>query len=53
MADEEHAWNTESDVVRLIALATEQVMDRLKEVISELNVVISEYIMGDTDVTAG
>ena len=53
MADEEHDWNTESDVVRLIALATEPVMDRLEEVISELNVVISEYTMGDTDVTAG
>lgn len=53
MADEEHDWDTEGDVVRLIALATEPVMDRLKEVISELNVVISEYTMGDTDVTAG
>jgi len=53
MADEEHDWDTEGDVVRLIALATEPVMDRLEEVISELNVVISEYTMGDTDVTAG
>ena len=53
MADEEHDWNTESDVVRLIALATEPVMDRLKEVISELNAVISENTTADTDVTAG
>ena len=53
MADEEHDWNTEGDVVRLIALATEPVMDRLEEVISELNVIISEYTMGDTNVTAG
>ena len=53
MADEEHDWNTEGDVVRLIALATEPVMDRLEEVISELNVMISEYTMGDTNVTAG
>ena len=53
MADEEHDWNTEGDVVRLIALATEPVMDRLEEVISERNVIISEYTMGDTNVTAG
>lgn len=53
MADEEHDWDSEGDVVRLIALAVKPIMDRLKEVISELNVVISEYTMRDTDVTAG
>lgn len=53
MADEEHDWNTEGDVVRLIALATKPVMDRLEEVISDLNAVISENTMRDIDVTAG
>ena len=53
MADEEHDWNSEGDVVRLIALAAEAIMDRLEEVISELNAVISENTAGDTDVTAG
>ena len=53
MADEEHDWNSECDVVRLIALAAEPIMDRLEEVISELNAVISENTAGDTDVTAG
>ena len=53
MADEEHDWNSEGDVVRLIALAAEPIMDRLEEVISELNAVSSENTAGDTDVTAG
>lgn len=53
MADEEHDWNSEGDVVRLIALAAEPIMGRLEEVISELNAVISENTAGDTDVTAG
>ena len=53
MADETHDWDTEGDVVRLIALATEPVMDKLEEVISELNAVISEDTIGDADVTAG
>ena len=52
MADEEHDWDTEGDAVRLITLAAEPVMDRLKEVISELNAVISENTTADTDVTA-
>ncbi|MBQ8054834.1 MAG: hypothetical protein IJ198_13695 [Lachnospiraceae bacterium] len=53
MADEEPDWNAEGDVVRLIALAAKPVMDRLEEVISDLNAVISENTMRDTDVTAG
>ena len=53
MADEEHDWDSEGDVVRLIALAAKSVMDRLEEVISDLNAVISENTMRDTDVTAG
>ena len=42
MADEEPDWNTEGDVVRLIALATGPIMDRLTEVISSLDYVIAE-----------
>ena len=30
MADEEHDWDSEGDVVRLIALAAKSVMDRLE-----------------------
>ena len=53
MADEEHDCNSEGDVVRLIALAAKPVMDRLEEVLSNLNAVISENTMRDADVTAG
>jgi hypothetical protein len=50
MADAEPNWDAEGDVVRMIALATEPVMQRVEEVISALDAMISE---GDTDVTAG
>ena len=40
MADAESDWNTEGDVVRLIALATEPVMRDLDEVIAKLDKVI-------------
>ena len=42
MADEEPDWNAEGDVVRLIALATGPIMDRVEEVISSLDYVIAE-----------
>lgn len=42
MADEEPDWDTEGDVVRLIALATGPIMDRVEEVISSLDYVIAE-----------
>ena len=32
MADEEHDWDSEGDVVRLIALAAKSVMDRLESI---------------------
>lgn len=51
MADEEHDWDSEGDVVRLIALATEPIMYRLEEVVSSLDDVISEKAAEDTDVT--
>ena len=53
MADEEPDWNTEGDVVRLIALATEPVMQKVEEVISSLNDMISDSSAEDTDVTTG
>ena len=40
MADEDREWDTEGDVVRLIALATEPVMRDLDEVIAKLEKVI-------------
>ena len=52
LADEEPEWDTEGDIVRLIALATEPVMQKVEEVISSLDAVISES-KGNTDVTAG
>ena len=51
MADEEPDWNAEGDVVRLIALATEPIMDRLEEVVSSLDDVTSEKAAEDSDVT--
>lgn len=51
MADEEPDWNAEGDVVRLIALATEPIMDKLEEVVSSLDDVISEKAAEDSDVT--
>ena len=40
MADEDREWDTEGDVVRLIALATEPVMKDLDEVMAKLDRVI-------------
>ena len=53
MADEEPDWNTEGDVVRLIALATGPIIDKVEEVISSLDDVISDSSAEDTDVTTG
>ena len=53
MADEEPDWDTEGDVVRLIALATGPIMDKVEEVISSLDDVISDSSAEDTDVTTG
>ena len=52
LADEEPAWDTEGDIVRLIALATGPVMDRLEEVISSLDAAISEVHAENADVAA-
>ena len=52
LADEEPEWDTEGDIVRLIALATEPVMRKVEEVISSLDAVIGEG-KGDTDVATG
>lgn len=51
LADEERDWDTDGDIVRLIALATEPIMDRLTEVISSLDYVTSEKAAEDSDVT--
>ena len=40
LADEEPGWDTEGDIVRLIALATEPVMRDLDRVIAKLDGVI-------------
>lgn len=40
LADEEPEWDTEGDIVRLIALATEPVMRDLDKVIAKLDGVI-------------
>lgn len=40
LADEEPEWDTEGDIVRLIALATEPVMRDLDRVIAKLDGVI-------------
>lgn len=53
MADEEPDWDTEGDVVRLIALATGPIMDRVEEVISSLDDAISDSSAEDTDVATG
>ena len=53
LADEESEWDTEGDIVRLIALATEPVMQKVEEVISSLDTVISDSPAEETDVTAG
>lgn len=53
MADEEPDWNAEGDVVRLIALATGPIMDRVEEVISSLDDAISDSSAEDTDVATG
>ena len=37
MADEEHDWNSEGDVVRLIALAVEPIMKNLEDIIANLD----------------
>lgn len=46
MADEDREWDTEGDVVRLIALATEPVMEDLDEVIAKLDRVIKSKKRG-------
>ena len=53
MADEEPDWNPEGDVVRLIALATGPIMNKVEEVISSLDDVISDSSAEDMDVTTG
>lgn len=40
MADEDREWNTEGDVVRLIALAIEPIMKSLDEVMVKIDRVI-------------
>ena len=52
LADEEPEWDTEGDIVRLIALATEPAMQKAEEVISSLDAVIGEG-KGDTVVATG
>ena len=49
LADEEPEWDTEGDIVRLIALATEPVMRNVEDVISTLDAVITEK----TDASVG
>lgn len=40
MADENRDWDTEGDIVRLIALAAEPIMRDMEEVIAKLELVI-------------
>lgn len=40
MADENRAWDTEGDIVRLITLAVEPIMRDVEEVIAKLETVI-------------
>ena len=40
MADTDCDWDTEGDVVRLIALAAEPIMEKLEDVITKLDKVI-------------
>ena len=49
MADEDHEWDTEGDVVRLIALATEPIMKNLDEFIAKLGTVIEAKNTIDKD----
>ena len=42
MADENKDWNSEGDIVRLIALAVDPIMDNVEEVIANLDFVIDE-----------
>lgn len=42
MADENKDWNSEGDIVRLIALAVDPIMDNVEEVIANLDFVIGE-----------
>ena len=49
MADEDCEWDTEGDVVRLIALATEPIMKNLDEFIAKLGTVIEAKNTIDED----
>lgn len=40
MADENRDWDTEGDIVRLIALAIEPIMREVEEIIAKLDTVI-------------
>ena len=40
MADENRDWNTEGDIVRLIALAVEPIMHEVEEIIAKLDKVL-------------
>ena len=40
MADENRDWDTEGDIVRLIALAVEPIMRDMEEVIAKLDAII-------------
>ena len=42
MADENKDWNSEGDIVRLIALAVDPIMDNVEDVIANLDFVIGE-----------
>ena len=46
MADEEQDWDTEGDVVRLIALATEPIMKDLDDVMAKLDKIIRSKTQG-------
>lgn len=46
MADADSDWNTEGDVVRLIALATEPIMKDLDDVMAKLDKVIRSKTQG-------
>ena len=49
MADENRDWDTEGDIVRLIALAIEPIMRDMEEVIAKLDTVIEAKNTIDED----
>ena len=49
MADENRDWDTEGDIVRLIALAIEPIMRAMEEVIAKLDTVIEAKNTIDED----